>query len=224
MLKHADIWQAIDALAAAHSFSPSGLARVAGLDATTFNKSKRLSPEGKQRWPSTESIAKILEVTGASFLEFAALVHKTVLKTKIPVLPLATLVGAGRGKGEQPSPIGEDGKPAGKGWGKRSVPGIDDENAFGLEVSAGAAGTAQAPGFRPGSLLVAAPGAKLQKGDRVAVALASGTLQLREIGRVAGKRYELLQLDNQGRGKPTGKLTVERGQLRLIAKIAQIVE
>ncbi len=212
MLKHSDIWHAIDALAAANGFSPSGLAREAGLDATTFNKSKRLSPEGKQRWPSTESIAKILEVTGASFLDFAALVHKTVLKTKILVLPLA----ASATKSDKGIHIGEDGQPSGKAWIKRTIVGADDENAFGLEVASAAA----APGYRAGSLLVASPGAKIQKGDRVAVALANGTLQLREVGRVIGKRYELLQLG----GKQTGKLTVERTALRMIAKITQIIE
>jgi phage repressor protein C with HTH and peptisase S24 domain len=66
MLKHSDIWHAVDRLAARYSMSPSGLARRAGLDPTTFNKSKRITREGKQRWPNTESIAKILEATGAS--------------------------------------------------------------------------------------------------------------------------------------------------------------
>ena len=66
MLKHADIWEAIDRLAQRHNLSPSGLAKRAGLDATTFNKSKRSTRDGKLRWPSTESIAKILAATGAS--------------------------------------------------------------------------------------------------------------------------------------------------------------
>ena len=74
MLRHADIWRAIDALAAKYGMSPSGLARRAGLDPTTFNKSKRVTAEGKLRWPSTESVAKILAATGASLAEFVALV------------------------------------------------------------------------------------------------------------------------------------------------------
>ncbi len=52
MLKHADIWRAIDRLAQKHGMSASGLARRSGLDPTTFNKSKRITKEGKQRWPS----------------------------------------------------------------------------------------------------------------------------------------------------------------------------
>ena len=70
MLTHDQIWTAIDRLAQAHGYSPSGLAKKAGLDPTTFNKSKRVSADGKPRWPSTESIAKILSVTGATMLEF----------------------------------------------------------------------------------------------------------------------------------------------------------
>ena len=65
MLSHSRIWAAIDPLAARHGMTPSGLARRAGLDATTFNRSKRVTGDGRQRWPSTESIAKILDATGA---------------------------------------------------------------------------------------------------------------------------------------------------------------
>src|SRR5262245_10065427 len=73
MLSHKQIWAAIDALAARHGHSPSGLAKLAGLDPTTFNKSKRTAPNGRLRWPSTESISKILTVTDASIDEFVAL-------------------------------------------------------------------------------------------------------------------------------------------------------
>ena len=74
MLKHADIWRAIDSLAARNSLSPSGLARKAGLDPTTFNKSKRTTQQSKQRWPSTESIAKILFATNSTLAEFVELI------------------------------------------------------------------------------------------------------------------------------------------------------
>ncbi|MFM9940665.1 MAG: helix-turn-helix transcriptional regulator [Hyphomicrobiaceae bacterium] len=70
---HAWIWQAIDTLASRRGLTPSALARLAGLDPTTFNRSKRVTPEGRPRWPSTESIAKVLEATGTSLDEFAAL-------------------------------------------------------------------------------------------------------------------------------------------------------
>ena len=51
---------ALDRLAARAKLSPSGLAKRSGLDPTTFNKSKRITPDGRPRWPSTESVAKAL--------------------------------------------------------------------------------------------------------------------------------------------------------------------
>lgn len=77
MFTHQDIWQAIDKLAAEKGFSPSGLAKQAGLDPTTFNKSKRTSADGKPRWPSTESIAKILTVTGSSLSDLEKLMKNS---------------------------------------------------------------------------------------------------------------------------------------------------
>jgi phage repressor protein C with HTH and peptisase S24 domain len=70
MFTHAQIWNAIDALAKDQKLSASGLARLAGLDPTAFNKSKRLSANGKPRWPSTESISKILSATNKTLEEF----------------------------------------------------------------------------------------------------------------------------------------------------------
>src|SRR3712207_6928952 len=88
MLSHARIWAAIDRLAERYGLSASGLARKAGLDATSFNRSKRTSPDGRDRWPSTESISKILNATGASLDEFMRLVDPGVggMKTTIPLI------------------------------------------------------------------------------------------------------------------------------------------
>ena len=77
MFTHAQIWQGIDRLAAAHGYSASGLAKRSGLDPTSFNKSKRISPDGKPRWPSTESLAKVLAVTEATMSDFIALIDDT---------------------------------------------------------------------------------------------------------------------------------------------------
>lgn len=76
MLTHEKIWIAIDRLAKNHGYSASGLAKQAGLDPTAFNKSKRHSPDGKPRWPSTESISKILNVTGVKMNDFIKLIDE----------------------------------------------------------------------------------------------------------------------------------------------------
>lgn len=78
MLTHEKIWLAIDRLAKLHGYSPSGLAKQAGLNPTSFNKSKRHSPDGKPRWPSTESIAKITSVTDTKMAEFISLVDSNI--------------------------------------------------------------------------------------------------------------------------------------------------
>ncbi len=74
MFTHAQIWQGLDRLAAAKGYSPSGLAKKSGLDPTSFNKSKRTSPEGKPRWPSTESLAKVLAATESTMSELFELI------------------------------------------------------------------------------------------------------------------------------------------------------
>jgi phage repressor protein C with HTH and peptisase S24 domain len=73
-MRHDDIWRAIDTLAAETGLSPSGLARKAGLDPTSFNVSKRRTADGRSRWPSTESIAKVLAASGAGLEDFTSLV------------------------------------------------------------------------------------------------------------------------------------------------------
>ncbi len=69
-MTHSDVWFAIDCFASANNMSCSGLAKHCGLDPTTFNKSKRYSKYGQPRWPSTNSIAKILEATGTNIDDF----------------------------------------------------------------------------------------------------------------------------------------------------------
>ena|ERR1035441_8065513 len=70
ILTHEQIWTALDRLAERAGLSPSGLAKRSGLDPTTFNKSKRITPEGRERWPSTESVAKALAATNNSIDSF----------------------------------------------------------------------------------------------------------------------------------------------------------
>ena len=84
MFSHDKIWEAIDSLAARHALTPSGLARKAGLDPTSFNKSKRSSSDGRHRWPSTESIYKILEATGSTLEEFMGFLRKPAPFSGVP--------------------------------------------------------------------------------------------------------------------------------------------
>jgi phage repressor protein C with HTH and peptisase S24 domain len=70
---HKQIWRGLDRLAEKHGLTASGLAVRAGLDATAFNMSKRIARNGRQRWPGTETLAKVLTATGESLENFVAL-------------------------------------------------------------------------------------------------------------------------------------------------------
>src|SRR6185503_9059276 len=96
MVTHLQIWRALDALADRHGTSPSGLAKLAGLDPTTFNKSKRGTANGKLRWPSTESLAKVLAATGASLDDFVALTADGIRHGGSRPVPLIGLAQAGQ--------------------------------------------------------------------------------------------------------------------------------
>jgi phage repressor protein C with HTH and peptisase S24 domain len=68
--EHSKIWHTIDKIAYANGISVSALAKKSGLDATAFNKSKRFYPSGKFRWPSTESICKVMRATNITWEQF----------------------------------------------------------------------------------------------------------------------------------------------------------
>ncbi|MGB1077274.1 MAG: hypothetical protein ACPG05_03125 [Bdellovibrionales bacterium] len=81
MFTHEEIWTALDRLATANNYSTSGLAKKAGLDPTTFNKSKRITADGKPRWPSTESIAKTLAAADATLVDLIGFIENTPTQT-----------------------------------------------------------------------------------------------------------------------------------------------
>jgi phage repressor protein C with HTH and peptisase S24 domain len=188
MLSHKQIWSAIDALAARYGHSPSGLARSAGLDPTTFNKSKRLGPQGRLRWPSTESLSKILQVTGASIEDFVSLLSRGGGRGASRMVPFLKLKDLAKKKA-----FDDDGKPLLKAWDRLSFPDVADDGAFAIEVT----GDAAAPVFRDGDVVVVSPAAELRKGDRVLVKTEDGWSVMRLVRRTA-KKVELKSLNGSG--------------------------
>jgi CheY-like chemotaxis protein len=75
MFTQLQVWQAIDALSHLKGWSLSRLAVRAGLDPTALNRSKRSGPDGKPRWPSSETISKLLAATGSSLAAFCDLMQ-----------------------------------------------------------------------------------------------------------------------------------------------------
>ena len=189
---HESVWGAIDALAERHGLTPSGLARKAGLDATTFNPSKRRSGDGRSRWPSTESIAKILDATGASLDEFVQLVRRrgaalggAAFPSSRP-LPLLGFAQAGAG-----GFFDDGGFPAGQGWDEVPAPALADENAYVLKVT----GDSMMPLYRHGDKIVVSPTAQVRKGDRVVVKTADGEVMAKILRRKTQKAFELESLN-----------------------------
>jgi len=185
MLTHSDIWNAIDRLAARSGKSASGLAKAAGLDPTTFNKSKRITPEGRPRWPSTESIAKSLAATGITVDTFVSLIADRG-GMQVQAVPLIGLAEAGSG-----GYFDDGGFPVGKGWDEIAFPAVDDEHAYALEIS----GESMSPAYRDGTVIVVSPSSPIRRGDRVVVKTKDGEVMAKELKRRTAKAIELKSLN-----------------------------
>ncbi|SRR6266699_610298 len=200
MLTHAQLWNALDRLAARAGLSPSGLAKAAGLDPTTFNKSKRITPAGRKRWPSTESVAKALAATNTGVDIFVQLVGETG-RSVARTLTLIGFAQAGMEAGKQAEngrTFDDAGIPVGEGRNEIAFPAVDDENAYALEVS----GNALEPAYRDGAILIVSPNASIRRGDRVVVKTKDGKLAVSELKRRTSKTIELRSLD-PGRAERT---------------------
>lgn len=183
MLSHERIWKAIDLLAERYGFSASGLARRAGLDPTTFNRSKRAGLDGRERWPSTESIAKVLAATGASLEEFLGLIGPTAPTRTVPLIGFAQ-AGAG-------GFFDDAGLPAGEGWDEVPFPGPADEKLFALEIS----GDSMLPLYRDGDVIIVSPLAPVRRGDRVVVRTHDGEAMAKILRRRTARTLELASLN-----------------------------
>ncbi len=184
MLSHNQIWLAIDTLAEKYRLTASGLARKAGLDATTFNRSKRIGPDGRERWPSTESLSKILVATGASLDEFMGLVSRRNPPPRM--IPLIGFAQAGSG-----GFFDDGGFPVGTGWDEVAFPDGRDEKAYALEIS----GDSMLPLYRDGDTIICSPTAPIRRGDRVVVKTLEGEVLAKQLKRQTVKTVELASLN-----------------------------
>ena len=191
MLSHDRVWAAIDALAERYALSASGLAKRAGLDSTAFNKSKRQSVDGRPRWPSTESLAKVIEATGSSLDEFLALVKADASRDNRPTarsspVPLLGFAQAGAG-----GFFDDAGFPAGQGWDLIEVPSGAREGTYALQVQ----GDSMLPLYRDGDRLIVDPAATVRRGDRVVVKTATGEVMAKVLERQGPRGMELASLN-----------------------------
>jgi phage repressor protein C with HTH and peptisase S24 domain len=183
-LTHEQIWSALDRLAANSGLSPSALARRSGLDPTTFNKSKRIAADGRERWPSTESIAKALAAVDRSIDHFVALIGGGARPVRsVPLLTFALA--------SQRLRFDHGGFPAGRGWDEVSLPAIDDDQSFALEIS----GDGLKPAYRDGDIIVVSQASPIRRGDRVVVKTRDGELMVKELKRRTARTLELASLN-----------------------------
>ncbi len=159
MFSHNGIWSAIDHLAQSLGTSTSGLAKRAGLDPTSFNKSKRIGTDGKQRWPSTESIARVLASVNMTLSEFLQFLpddenHHT---QSIPMITSKEAT-----KKHMFDDIGFPCAPKATTF---DFPDTLPTDIFALEIS----DDAYAPTYRKSDILIVSPTVPLRRGDRVLV-------------------------------------------------------
>ncbi|MEQ8401065.1 MAG: helix-turn-helix transcriptional regulator [Roseitalea porphyridii] len=199
-LTHDQVWGAIDRLAERHDLSPSGLARRAGLDSTTFNKSKRFAADGRARWPSTESLSKVMEATGATVDEFMAMLapeadrygfaetgQSPVIGPAVRSVPLLGLAQAGGG-----GYFDDAGYPAGEGWDHVDFPDAGlGAHVYALEIS----GDSMEPLYRAGDRIIVSPTATIRRGDRVVARTRDGEVMAKILRRRSGGRVELASVN-----------------------------
>lgn len=185
-LSHAQIWKAVDLLARREGLSASGLARRAGLDATSFNPSKRFGPGDppRPRWPSTESLTRVLEACGVSLAEFAALARDA--PERPAVIPLLGMAQAG-----QEGFFDDAGLPAGEGWEQTELPRPRD-SLLSLRIT----GDSMAPVYREGDkVIVDREATDVRKGDRVVVRTTGGETMAKEVAGLTAKSVTLASIN-----------------------------
>lgn len=191
MLSHNKIWAAIDELAKRHDLSASGLARLAGLDPTSFNPSKRVAKDGRARWPSTESLAKILGATGESFDTFVQFFGEEQIYRQNDTVGSMPMPMIGLHQANAPGFLDGGGFPVGSGWDEMQFPNLDEDGAYALEV----AGDDMLPLYRDGDIIIVSPSEKMRRGDRVLVCTQEGQLLAKVLFRQTGRAIELRGLD-----------------------------
>lgn len=211
MLTHKAIWRGIDLLAERNRLSASGLAKRAGLDPTTFNKSKRVTKQGKPRWPSTESLSKILEATTTSMADFVSLLEDgagsaTAPARRIRCLSLSQMereAGAFDAAGfPQPGP-----------WEDIEFPGISDDSAYAIELDRDVI----PPVLRAGDMLIVSPKSSVRRNDRVLVRHKDGQVELGVLLRRTAQRISLGHLAQAGEER-----TLDAGDVAWLARVLWI--
>nr|WP_314526406.1 helix-turn-helix transcriptional regulator [uncultured Brevundimonas sp.] len=204
-LSHAKLWKAVDNLARREGLTPSALARRAGLDATSFNPSKRFGAGDppRPRWPSTESMTLILQATGVSLADFAALADDAPERPiTVPLLGLA--------KAGDDGFFDDAGLPTGDGWDQTELPRAKD-TLFSMTID----GDSMSPLYREGDrVLVDQEETRVRRGDRVVVRLMTGETIAKEVASLTSRAVTLSSINPNYPPR-----TVSRREIEWMARI-----
>lgn len=185
-MKYENVWSAVDKLAKINGLSPSGLAKKAGLDSTTFNKSKRIRPDGKKRWPSLDSINKILEVCNMTFEQFYNLTNENSFGSEtqnfVPYVKFSKIAN---------NPI-EDAKVVTYNWEKIHFPDTTC-NIYSVEVDV----DFFEPFYRRNTTLIISQNSEIRQGDRIVIMLKDGRVLINEFVRRTSSTLEVCDLLNK---------------------------
>ena len=195
MLTHEQIWKAVDRLATSFGYSPSGLAKKSGLDPTSFNKSKRFGPDGKPRWPSTESISRILAATGATMSDFISFVDNQKTGNHPLAIPVISFKQAG-GQGA----FDKNGYPARNNWNEINFPeynSVSNQELYSLEIT----DDSMLPLYRKGDVLLLSPKSTIQTGDRIVLKTGNGDLLIQELLKQSASSIEVSSLNSKSENK-----------------------
>lgn len=202
-MKYEQVWDAVDKLASINGLSPSGLAKKAGLDATTFNKSKRIRPDGKKRWPSLDSINKLLETCNVTFEQLYSLGGNdeyVSLNNTIPYIAFSNLLNFDAFEKNQLNT---------SNWDKVRFPDSAD-NVYAIDLNS----EAFLPLYRSGTMLVVSKNSEIRRNDRIVILLRSGSILIHEfIHRTA----KTLEVKNPNSNEQTESINI--ADIRLINRI-----
>jgi phage repressor protein C with HTH and peptisase S24 domain len=185
MFTHDEVWRGIDRLAKQHGLTASGLARRAGLDPTTFNPSKRITKQNKPRWPSTESLAKILNATATPFDAFVALMPDR--PSEAALVSSQRLRCLAMNQAQREGLFDDAGFPVSDDWDEIDFPNFEDSHVYALEIH----DDSMQPSYREGDLLIVSPVANIRRNDRVVLKTKAGPMLVGALSRRTAQKVEL---------------------------------
>ena len=183
-MKYDTVWSAVDNLAKSLGMSPSGLAKKSGLDSTTFNRSKRKRPDGKNRWPSLDSLNKVFEFCNITFEEFYKYGETDNPPENLNTIPYIKLSGVSK------TEYCQDGEICTANWETICFPD-GTKNLYAMEID----NTDYAPLYKFGTTLILAKHSEIRRNDRVAVFKKDGAFLLAEFIRRKPRTLELQNLN-----------------------------